>query len=214
MLLQEVVDRVAVHAHRLGSLGDRALMLPQRADQVLLLEPLTSLIEGHVEIDVFVPEHYIGKVNVGASVSITIDALSDRVFVGKVSRIIPQADLRSRSFPVKVRMKNPDYAIKAGMLVRATVAVGSEQPVLMAPKDALNLAGRQRAVVVASKDESTGAIIARIVSVQTGVSDDSLIQLIGDLKAGDMVVVRGNERLRRGQPLKIVPQRETSAAQK
>ena len=176
-------------------------------------DPVVEVIElDPVEIDVFVPESYISKVKVGSSVSITIDALSDRVLIGNVSRIIPQADLRSRSFPVKIRMSNPDYAIKAGMLVRATIAVGSSQPVLMAPKDALNLAGRQRAVVVASKDEASGQVIAKMVPVQTGVSDGTLIQMIGDLKAGDMVVVRGNERLRPGQPLKIATQRETAAA--
>jgi RND family efflux transporter MFP subunit len=158
-----------------------------------------------IEIEVFVPELYIAKIRPRDSVSITINALADRVFVGEVARIIPQADLRSRSFPVKIRLDNPQYEIKAGMLVTATIGVGEEKPSLLVPKDALVLNGPQRAVVVAAKDAKSVQTVARIVPVETGTAVGSLIQVTGALQAGDLVVIRGNERVRPGQPLRTRP---------
>ncbi len=168
-------------------------------------DPVAEVIElDPVEIEVFVPEHHIAKIKPGDSVSITINALPDRVFVGAVARIVPQADLRSRSFPVKIRLENPNYEIKAGMLVTATIAVGEEKPSLLVPKDALVLNGRQRSVVVAARGAKSGQSVARVVPVEAGIAVESSIQVTGDLKAGDLVVVRGNERLRPGQPLKMI----------
>jgi multidrug efflux pump subunit AcrA (membrane-fusion protein) len=47
---------------------------------------------------------------------------------------------------------------------------------------------------------------ARLVPVKTGPAHGALIEVEGDLKDGLKVVVRGNERLRPGQPVQIVPE--------
>jgi multidrug efflux pump subunit AcrA (membrane-fusion protein) len=166
-------------------------------------DPVAEIIElDPVEVAVFVPEHYIARVKTGAPVSLSIDALPGQKFTGNVHRIAPQADLRSRSFAVKIRLENPEYVIKAGMLVAASIPVGSEQPVMMVPKDSLVLDRGRRTVVVARADPTSGQTVAHIVPVETGAADGSLIHVIGDLKPGEKVVVRGNERLRPGQPLR------------
>jgi len=45
---------------------------------------------------------------------------------------------------------------------------------------------------------------AHLVSVKTGPAHGSLIEVEGNLKAGQRVVVRGNERLMPGQRVKVV----------
>jgi len=42
------------------------------------------------------------------------------------------------------------------------------------------------------------------VPVRTGAEHGSRIEVIGDLKPGLDVVVRGNERLRSGQPVQVI----------
>ena len=44
---------------------------------------------------------------------------------------------------------------------------------------------------------------ARAVPVQVGVAEGRLIQVKGDLKPGQQVVIRGNERLRPGQDVVV-----------
>ena len=50
-------------------------------------------------------------------------------------------------------------------------------------------------------------------SVELGLAHDDLIEVRGALKAGDRVVVKGNERLMPGQPVQIVPSKALPAGQ-
>jgi HlyD family secretion protein len=192
------------------------------------------------EVDVLVNvlEKHVAHVAIGQAVTVEIASLSNLRITGKVSSVIPQADIRARTFPVKVRVSNsilndsaetPSAAnrtaiIKAGMLARAIVPTGVKRDGLLVPKDALVLGDPSPIVFVVdaaaprdaggSKDAGGGAAKgsagssakvgkARPVSVRMGASDGRLIEITGAIKAGDMVVVRGNERLRPGQDVVI-----------
>ncbi|MHC4133569.1 MAG: efflux RND transporter periplasmic adaptor subunit [Planctomycetota bacterium] len=156
------------------------------------------------EVDVRVPvvEDYVRGVKLGMELTVTIDALPGQQLQGRLNAIVPQADARARTFPVKIRVKNPrgesGVLIKAGMFARIHVPVGQKQRALVVPKDALVLGGPQPVVFVVRD----GA--ARPVPVTTGIAVDSLIQVEGEVAAGDLVVVRGNERLRPNQPVRVV----------
>lgn len=159
-----------------------------------------------IEITVSIPEAYVSYLRRGAEVRVLIDALPEEVFIGEIWRVIPQADLRSRSFPVKIRLENPrkeeGHLVKAGMLARATLAVGAKTQALLVPKDALVLNRGTTNVIVVGKDMKS-----RPVDVRLGVVTGSLVQILDrtdSIKAGDRVVVRGNERLRPGTPVEIV----------
>jgi multidrug efflux pump subunit AcrA (membrane-fusion protein) len=160
-----------------------------------------------VEITVAVPETYIASLRAGMSASVMLDAVAGKVYPAAISRIVPQADVRSRSFPVKIDLSNPrgddGHELKAGMLAHVTLAVGRPQPALLVPKDALVLGGRMPLVYVVENDPKKQATV-RAVPVQLGVADRGDIQVTGDLKAGQKVVVRGNERLRPGTQVMAV----------
>ncbi|MDA1055276.1 MAG: efflux RND transporter periplasmic adaptor subunit [Planctomycetota bacterium] len=174
-------------------------------------DPVAEVIElDPIEIDVSVPEAFIAHVRIGAPAQIRADAVPDQAFTGTVARIIPDADLRSRTFPVKVRLANPKtedgHLLKAGMLARVTLAVGPPIQALLVPKDSLVLGGPQPSLMVVTKDPETQQETVRPVPVQLGITDGSLIQVTGNLAATDRVVVIGNERVRPGQPIAAKPQ--------
>jgi RND family efflux transporter MFP subunit len=164
-----------------------------------------------VEIEAFVAEQHASFVRPGMSVRVEIPALPDQVFLGTVKTIIPQADTRARTFPVKIRVENKFEAtaaasqvpvIKAGMYARAELPTGSVQRALVVPKDALVLGGpRPLVFVVDSLDQKLGTVAP--VPVELGVASDNLIQVKGDLKPGQWVVVEGNERLKPEQEVVI-----------
>lgn len=179
-----------------------------------------------IEVTVSVPQHYIDGLQqmmaVAAeqddfpSADVRIEALRDEPFQGKVVRIVPQADLRSRTFPVKVHVPNPSgkagHVLKAGMLSQVTLPVGTPHPTTMVPKDALVIGGGKHTVYVVVTDPATKMSVAQPVSVEIGLSHGSLIQVRGDLKAGQQVVTRGNERLRPGQPIVVTNQSKETPA--
>jgi multidrug efflux pump subunit AcrA (membrane-fusion protein) len=170
-------------------------------------DPLVEVVElDPVEIRVSVPASYVAHLREGISGRVRVDGLPGKMFTGEIWRIVPQADLRSRTFPVKMRLANPrgpdGHLLKSGMLVHVTLPVGRKRAALLVPKDALVLEGGATSVFTVGEKG-----LATKVAVQTGVADGALIAVTatrGDLKAGDQVVVRGNERLRPGLPVKIV----------
>ena len=95
------------------------------------------------------------------------------------------------------------FALKAGMLARVTLAVGPPVQALLVPKDSLVLGGKQPIVMAVTKDEAKKQTTVRPVVVTLGIAQGSLMQVVGDLEAGQQIVVVGNERVRPGQP--IVP---------
>ena len=162
-------------------------------------EPVVTLVvPDPILFRIPVPERYVSFIKKGDTAQVTFDALPGRTFQGKVFAVIPRADDAARTFPVRIEISNPDGEIKSGMLGRATLGVGMPQKAILVPKDALVLSPRGKAVYVIENR------LARLVPVNTGAEHGSLIEVEGDLKPGSQVVVRGNERLRPGQPVKII----------
>lgn len=164
-------------------------------------------------------DKHVVHIKKGLSVRLEIPAVPEELFTGKVVQIIPQADVRSRTFPVVVRVENKitenGPLLKSGMLVRALLPTGSSEKSLMVSKDALVLSGEQRVVYVFTKDKGNdNQGTGRPVPVKLGVAKGRMIQVTGDLKKDDLVIIRGNERVRPGQPLVISEVLNPNAAPK
>ena len=165
-------------------------------------DPIVEVIElDPIEIHTFVPEKFIDRLQSGdRAVSLKFEALPKRSFQAVITRLVPQADPRSRTFPVKLEVENKGFQIKAGMLARVELAVG-QQAGLWVDKDALVLKSGVRYVIVADATSREHRFKARQVPISVGVTDGNLVEGIGDLSDGDRVVVSGNERLAGGELL-------------
>ncbi len=194
-LLDQVKKKV-IYAPVSGTVVERHTLVGQwlgKGDPVVTLTVMNP-----IRVMVPVPERYVARIKKGHSSEVIFDALPGRVFKGVIDAIIPKADRATRTFPVRIEIPNPKGAMKAGMLGRATLAVGDPHKALLVPKDALVLSGTGKSVYVIN-DQT-----AHLVSVKTGRGYGSLIEVEGNLKAGQRVVVRGNERLRPGQRVQVV----------
>ena len=156
-----------------------------------------------VDIVVNVTAEHVSKLGLGDQVRIDVPNVRDELVFGKVFAIVPQADVQSRTFPVKIRVKNEigkaGPMFKAGMLARVQLPVGQAKKMLMAPKDAVVLNGNKRTVFVVDSETN----VVNEVAVELGVSNGDMIEVSGSIKAGQQVVIRGNERLRSGQAVNI-----------
>lgn len=169
--------------------------------------PVVQVVElESVDVEVPVPEAHVANLSVGARSRVEIGALSETMLQGEVVLVVPQADVRSRSFPVKIRVKNriaPNGIwIKPGMFARVTLPVGDKGSALMVPKDALVLSERSTMVWVVqpeAKTPTTGRV--RPVSVELGLADDEWIEIRGELQPGQLVVIEGNERISPSRPV-------------
>jgi RND family efflux transporter MFP subunit len=182
-------------------------------------DPVVDLVElDRVDVEASVVEDDIRYISVGTSARVEVSSLPDRAFTGAVALVVPRADLRSRSFPVKVRLTNEDSQgtpiLKAGMIARVTLPVGPEHPALLVPKDALVLGGSSpRVFVFEPGSDGNDPTLGRVqpVPVTLGVAAGSLVEVTGPLQADQRVVVQGNERLRPGQEVRVLRTIEAEA---
>lgn len=178
----------------------------------------------YVDVLVNVLEKHVTHVERGMEIRVEIPALPEHLVTGTVILIVPQADVRARTFPVKVRIENTILPsgplIKSGMLARATLPTGPQKTLLLVPKDALVLGGPKPVVFMVETVDTDGADTGegpkasgrvRPVPVELGVASGRLIAVNGNIKAGDRIVVRGNERLRPGQDVIITEELDPNA---
>jgi multidrug efflux pump subunit AcrA (membrane-fusion protein) len=158
-----------------------------------------------VEVEVFVPESNVRFVRKGNRCVVQVSALGEKGFPGTIDQVVPLADNRSRTFPVRILVDNPGsesrHELMPGMLARAILPTGQASVRMLVPKDALQFGGPNPIVFKVDSDKAV------LVPVRTGPSLESWIaveSLAPDaLKPDDLVVTRGNERLRPGQDLVI-----------
>jgi multidrug efflux pump subunit AcrA (membrane-fusion protein) len=160
-------------------------------------DPVVTLIElSEAHITVPIPERYIPHVQLGADGLVQFDALPEATWQGEMIRIIPQATA-SRTFPVTIAVANPELYIKSGFFARVTLQVGEQQNALMVPKDAIVTQGPRHLVYVVREGKAVS------VPVQRTAFHEGFAVVTGSLQPGEQVVIRGNERLRPGQPVQV-----------
>ena len=151
-----------------------------------------------VQVEVPLPERFVGDVKVGASVTATFDGLRGVEAQGRVFSVVAQADRNSRTFPIKVELPNADLMIKSGLVSRVILQVGAPYKGLVIPKDALVLRGGAEFVFVMNEGSVTQVPVVSVNHV------NSEVEVEGSLKPGMIVVVEGNERLFPGQPVRVL----------
>ena len=142
---------------------------------------LTLEQEGLYCTDLVLPERYIQSVRIDVTVKVVIPAMNNRKFDGKVCRIFPSADARSRSFQVKVSMpEGPDY--KSGMFARVSFPVGGTG-ILLIPRSAIVVQGQLNGVFVVDDTR-----IARFRLVRIGKTIGQNVEVVSGLTDGQRYV--------------------------
>lgn len=161
--------------------------------------PVVTLVDmNRALITVDVPEIYVVGIKSSNNVRVVINSLGDVPMPATVSTILPMGDSNARTFPVHIELSNKNFRIKSGMAATVTFSVGEKRTVLLLPKDAIVTSGNRRLVYTIAE----GKAVPVPVKVLGYYENDAAIQ--GGLEPGQQVVVRGNERLRPGQAVKVI----------
>ncbi len=167
-------------------------------------QPILTLTQiSRLKAIINIPETYFPLVRQGMKVDIASDIYPDQTFPATIEIVYPTIDPASHTFQAKLNIPNSSEKIRPGMYVRATLAIGEIDAIVVPYQSVLKLTGsNDRYVFVA--DGNT----ARRVAVTMGQRFDDRIEIIpvepGAIKAGDRLVVTGQARLVDGDNLEIV----------
>lgn len=161
-------------------------------------QPLLQLVDARqINVVAGIAEQDIAYIQKGADVNVRIDAFGERLFTGKVTEIALAADPRTRTFPIKVALKNDDGVLRPGMLASVQVTRQVLNDAIAVPVDAVieDLDGRAAFVIEGNKAVrkrvTLGPVRGRYVVATSGLS------------AGEKLVTIGHRQIVTGQQVEI-----------
>lgn len=147
-----------------------------------------------------IPESYFPMIKKGMHVDITSDIYQGEVFPATIEIVYPTVDPSSHTFQAKVRIPNGSEKIRPGMFVKANLAIGEVETMVVPYNAVLKLQGSNNRYVFLNRDG-----VAKRVDVTLGQRFDDRIEVISEeIKEGDQIVVTGQARLVDGVKLEIV----------
>jgi membrane fusion protein, multidrug efflux system len=157
-------------------------------DSVLLVLQQVS----HLRLIVAIPEENVSGIVQGAKVNFTVPARPERTYEGTVARIAQVLDQKTRTMPVELDVVNQDGSLAPGMYPTVKWPVRRTQPALFVPRTSI-VTTTERTFVVRNQDGR-----AQWVNVRKLAAESDLVEVLGDLKPGDLIVRRATDELREG----------------
>ncbi|HEX7364027.1 MAG TPA: efflux RND transporter periplasmic adaptor subunit [Dehalococcoidia bacterium] len=144
----------------------------------------TSQIKFQGQVD----EIDILKIKTGQNAAISVDAVPNKTFTGKVSFISPFGTPDTNNvvkFPITIMLDPSEVALKGGLTATADITVSSAANVLLVPLSAVTITSTGSFVTVV--DEATGMQEKREVTL--GSQNLQFAEVLSGLKEGDKIVV-------------------------
>jgi len=190
--LQDQLDRTTIQAPFAGLVTQR-LSVP--GERVAPGDGVVRLVSAEErEVLARGPLQYLPFVSMGDPIQVR---RGDAALVGRVRTVVRTGDEQSHLFEMRINL--PDNHWPVGQTVQVALPTSDTRQVLAVPRDALVLRRDGTAVYVVEGDGT-----ARRVMVNTGQGEGPFVEIRGEVKAGDRVIIRGNERLQPGQPVKVL----------
>lgn len=143
----------------------------------------TIIRTSSLRLKIDVPEHAIGMVATGQSISLQTSAYPERNFAGRVVRVLPSLNAAARTLTVEAEVPNGDGLLKPGQFATVRITRSEPENAVMVPTSAVKTENDLNKVYVI-KD---GA--AREVIVQLGLLEGDVIQVKQGVAEGDVIAV-------------------------
>ncbi|RJP82622.1 MAG: efflux RND transporter periplasmic adaptor subunit [Candidatus Zixiibacteriota bacterium] len=131
-------------------------------------------------------ENQVGRVQVGDSMEVRVDAYPTEALQGKVSWKAPMLDMMTRTLPFRVTLSNPEGKLKPGMYAEMRLSEAQPFTALAVPASAVLRTGERQVVWV-----KVGEGRYRPAEVRVGAQVDGQYPVLEGLNAGEEIVVQG-----------------------
>ncbi|MGX2961606.1 efflux RND transporter periplasmic adaptor subunit [Peribacillus sp. JNUCC 23] len=142
-----------------------------------------------LQTTISVDELDITKVQVGQAAEITASAFKDETFEGKVTKVATEGTSSNgvSTFDITVQITDPK-SLKIGMSTEASISIESKEAALYVPVEAVySSKGEKYVLVSTTSNDSTQS--TKKVSVETGISNDTYVEVTSGLAEGDSVQI-------------------------
>jgi HlyD family secretion protein len=192
------IDQTNVRAPFDGVIVNRAV------DPGSLAAPGTPLMEvdqlDPVYVNVGVSGDGLTYVKSGTPVSITVGSIPGRTWSGTVSYFNLAADPGTASYTARIRIPNPDLALRGGMVAQASFVQSRKTGVLLAPTASVYQTDTGYSMFIIDKGMS------KVVPVDVGIQNDDVTEVSGQgLAPNVMAILNHSATLQPGMPVQPIP---------
>ncbi len=160
--------------------------------------PMLRLVkDDRLRLVVPIPEAYVAGVSEGGVVRFSVPSYPGRAFTGAISRIAHSIDVKTRTMAVELDVTNRDRSLTPGTFCQVQWPVHRATSSLFVPQASI-ASTTDRTFVVRINDGKS-----EWVDVRTGLAVGPLLEVFGNLRAGDVVAARGTDELRAGTPVRV-----------
>jgi membrane fusion protein (multidrug efflux system) len=197
-LMQARLDKTAIVAPFGGTIGLRQISIGdyvKEGQDMVNLESLDPL-----KVDFRVPEISLSLLKDGQTLQISLDALPDKVYDGRVYATNPLIDANGRAIVIRAKVDNKDGKLRPGMFARVRLFTSGSKDTLVVPEESLFPLGEDKYVykVVDSK--------AMRQKVEIGQRREGRVEIVNGLSPEDTVVTAGVIKLRDGVAVTVANQ--------
>ncbi len=200
-----LIDQKSIKAPFSGLLGIRQVDLGTYFAPGTPIVTLQAL--DPIYVDFTLPQQDFKDIKDGQPVDISVDAWPGSNFEGHISAINPKVDSESRNFKIRAKIKNADMKLRPGMFCQVTVKLAGEEKHITLPQTAIsyNPYGDIIYVVQTASEKTKGKPVLKVQRrfVVTGESRGDQVAVLKGVKAGDRVVVAGQQKLKEGSVVVI-----------
>ncbi|BCL74348.1 hypothetical protein JHS3_00840 [Jeongeupia sp. HS-3] len=178
---QPVVTITAPRGGMIAELGVRQGMTLSAGQALARINGLAT-----VWIEADVPEAQAAQIRIGAAVAAHFAAWPNQPVKGKVTALVPELKVDTRTIRVRIEVPNKDGMLHPGLYARVSLAGEAAKPALLVPSDAVIATG-QRFVIITADDAGRFAP----VEVKVGAERAGKTEIVAGLNEGQQVVVSG-----------------------
>ncbi|HEX8968090.1 MAG TPA: efflux RND transporter periplasmic adaptor subunit, partial [Chloroflexota bacterium] len=194
-LAQANLDQMTVLAPFDGVVGSKSLTVGAFATPST---PILALSSTGVEVHVTVEEAQLAQIRPGLDVQLGVPAYPGETFPARVVTVAPAGDPRAHTFDAKIVPSTQDQRLLPGMFAQVQVVASQKPDAILVPREAIVQQGTQSIVFVNNNGK------AEQRQVQTGMSDNTNIEIVSGVAPGEQVVVVGQNSLHDGSPIQVV----------
>ncbi len=148
-------------------------------------------------VETQVSDKVINKCAAGQQANVYIPSISEDVFSGTVKSIGLTKDDLSNSYPVEIVLTNEGLLLKPGMYTEVYIELEKHEDAVIIPKQAIVTEDDLSYVFLADGDKAIS------VAVTIGIEDGENLEVIGDIKEGDLLIIEGQKFVDDGQSISI-----------
>ena len=197
--MQAQLSKTVVRAPFSGTIDE---VIVERGQVVAPGQALFRIVNlGNMYVTANVPENYLSKLKLGASVEVYLNAIG-KTYKGKVRQVGTYINPNNRTLSIEIAVPNPDNLLRPNQVAVLKIEDYINKNALLIPENIMTEnAAKEKIVYVVSEGKET-KVAQRIIEI--GYTSGAMVEVKSGLKPGETIVTEGAKTLTDGANVEII----------